>query len=257
MLFRSKEKEKKYLLELCKHYFSSKNILKKELDLYGAINNTFEVEKDVAEKILKEAKYQYDMLDKNKIFIQQTKLINNLNNFNNGKIFSNFVPDYKNLATISQIFNNSIPIKEKVLLENNLVQKMCALKENTENTKMETLDSLAYKMFVKKFNEQYGASLLGEQKDLITRYVMSFADNGLEFKIFLNEEIDRIKKELKKSLENKNICEDQSMKEKTNLILNKVGAYKDRNIDSLMIQEVLKIQSLLKEIESEEENKNG
>ena len=134
---------------------------------------------------------------------------------------------------------------------------MCALKENTENTKMETLDSLAYKMFVKKFNEQYGASLLGEQKDLITRYVMSFADNGLEFKIFLNEEIDRIKKELKKSLENKNICEDQSMKEKTNLILNKVGAYKDRNIDSLMIQEVLKIQSLLKEIESEEENKNG
>jgi hypothetical protein len=134
---------------------------------------------------------------------------------------------------------------------------MCSLKENTENTKMETLDTLAYKMFVKKFNEQYGSTLLGEQKDLITRYVMSFADNGLEFKIFLNEEIDRIKKELKKSLENKNISADRSMTEKTNLILNKVNMYKERNIDSLMIQEVLKIQSLIKEIDSEEENKNG
>jgi hypothetical protein len=256
-ILEKKEREKKYLLELCKHYFSSNNILKKELDLYNALNNTFEVEKDIAEKILREAKYQYDILDKKKIFIEQTKLINNLNNFNNGKIFSNFVPDYKNLATISQVFNNSIAIKEKVLLENNIVQKMCSLKENTENTKMETLDTLAYKMFVKKFNEQYGSTLLGEQKDLITRYVMSFADNGLEFKIFLNEEIDRIKKELKKSLENKNISADRSMTEKTNLILNKVNMYKERNIDSLMIQEVLKIQSLIKEIDSEEENKNG
>lgn len=252
-----KEQEKKFLIHVCKSYFAKESILKKELDLYRALNESYNLETSVADKLLREAKYQYEMLDKQNIFNQQTKLINVLNKFSNGKIFSTFVPEYKNLATLSQIFNNTIPIKEKVLLENSLVSKMTSSPEDIEKDKLQTIDTLTYKVFVKKFNEQYKEELLLEQKDLITRYVMSFADGGIEFKLYLNEEIERLKNTLKACLKSKQITENNFLKEKTDLVLQKVEKYKEKSIDSVMIKEVLKIQSLVKEINSEEENTNG
>ncbi|MFZ9876643.1 MAG: hypothetical protein ACO3EY_06280 [Candidatus Nanopelagicales bacterium] len=251
------EQNKSFLINVCKAFFSNNSILKKELELYKAINEAHEMSSNLADKLLNEAKTQYNLLDKNKIFNEQTKLINILNKYSNGKIFNTFVPDYKNLATISQIFNNTTTIKEKVLLENQIVTKMSSSPEEVEKEKMETLDSLAYKVFVRKFNEQYGNSLLKEQKDLLTKYVMSFADNGIEFKIFLNEEIQRLKDNLKQSLNNKEIIENSFLKEKTNVVLKKVEEYKNKTIDQQMVQEILKIQSLIKEINSEETSKNG
>jgi hypothetical protein len=251
------EQKKNYLLNVCKVFFSKNSILKKELQLYKAINESHELAPQVAEKLLSEAKYQYEMLDKNKIFNQQTKLINVLNKVSDGKIFNTFIPDYKNLATISQIFNNTITIKEKVLLENSLVAKMSSSPEDAEKEKLQTLDALAYKLFVKKFNDQYGETLLSEQKELLTRYVMSFADGGVEFKLFLNEELDRLKTNLKDTLKNKQISEDKFLSEKTNIVLKKMEDYSKRSVDEKMIQEVLKIQNLIKEMNSEETNKDG
>ena len=154
-ILENNNKEKDYLVGLCKEYFSSGKILKKELDLYVAVNETYNLDKETAQNLLREAKYQYELLDKNKIFVQQTKLINTLNKFSNGNIFSTFVPHYKNLATISQIFNNSTTIKEKVILEANLVGKLTSSEESSEKVNLQTLDNLTYKLFVKKFNDQY------------------------------------------------------------------------------------------------------
>lgn len=251
------EQNKKFLLDVCKSFFSKDKILKKELDLYKSVNESYEMQTNLAEKLLNEAKYQYEMLDKNKIFNEQTRLIDVLNKFSNGKIFNTFVPDYKNLATLSQIFNNTVGIKEKVLLENTVVIKMTSSPENAEKEKLQTIDALAYKLFVKKFNEQYGESLLREQKELLTKYVMSFADNGIEFKLFLNEELERIKSLLKQSIGSKQISEDKFLNEKTNIVLKKVEEYNKRSVDAKMVQEILKIQSLIKEINSQENNTNG
>jgi hypothetical protein len=249
--------KKDFLLKVCKAFFSKNSILKEELELYKVINETKNLEASVAEKILKEAKYQYEMLDKNKIFNQQTKLINILNKFSDGRVFSTFVPDYKNLASISQIFNNTVPIKEKVLLENTIIHKMSSSEEQVEKEKLQNLDALTYKLFVKKFNEQYGNELLSEQKELITKYVMSFSDNGIEFKLYLNDEIQRLKENLKTSLNLKQINEDKFLKDKTNLVLQKVENYRNTSIDASMIKEVLKIQSLVKEINFEDKQTNG
>jgi len=256
-ILEKKEKEKKYLISICKTFFSNGSILKKELELYKAVNETYNLQNNIAEKIFNEAKFQYEMLNKQHIFNQQTKLINILNKFSNGKMFNTFVSDYKNLATISQIFNNTIPIKEKVLLENTIITKMTSSSEKAEQEKLQTLDALAYKLFVKKFNEQYGESLLFEQKELLTKYVMSFSDNGTEFKLFLNEEIERLKVSLGKSLKTKEISENTFLKDKTNLVLEKVKNYNKKDVDVSMVQEILKIQSLVGEINSEEINKNG
>lgn len=251
------EQNKKFLINVCKSFFSKNSILKKELELYRAVNESYEMQSSLAERLLNEAKNQYTLLNKKRIFDEQTKLINVLNKFSNGNIFNTFVPDYKNLATISQIFNNTVTVKEKVLLENNIVAKMTSSPENAEKEKLQTIDSLTYKVFVKKFNEQYGELLLKEQKELLTKYVMSFADNGIEFKIFLNEEIERIKTSLKQTLSSKHIAEDKFLNEKTNVVLNKVEQYNKRTIDQKMVQEILKIQSLIKEMNSEETTDNG
>jgi hypothetical protein len=251
------EKQKKFLVKVCKNFFSRGQVLKKELDLYSAIHESYEVSNDIAQKILNEAKLQYEFLDKKQIFNEQTKLINILNKISNGSMFNTFISDYKNLATISQIFNNSVPVKEKVLLEAHIVNKMMSTPENAEKDKLATLDSLTYNLFVKKFNEQYSSSLLSEQKELLTKYVMSFADGGIEFKLYLNEEIERIKNSLKTSLQEKQITEDRFLKDKTVMVLGRVENYKQKDIDNSLIEEVMKIQSLIKEMQSKEEINNG
>ena len=68
--------KKNFLIGVLKEFFGTNKILKKELDLYGAINQTHGMDKEVAEKLLREAKFQYETLDKKNIFNQQTKLIN-------------------------------------------------------------------------------------------------------------------------------------------------------------------------------------
>ena len=37
------------------------------------------------------------------------------------EVFSNFVPNYKNLATIAQVFGTDVNTKERVLLERKLL----------------------------------------------------------------------------------------------------------------------------------------
>jgi hypothetical protein len=251
------EEQKKFLVKVCKSFFSNGKVLKKELDLYRAVYESHEVSSDISQKILNEAKFQYEGLDKKEIFNEQTKLINILNKISNGTMFNTFVSDYKNLATISQIFNNSVPVKEKVLLETAIISKMTSSSEDAEKDKLATLDSLTYKLFVKKFNEQYSNALFSEQKELLTKYVMSFADGGTEFKLYLNEEIERIKTSLKTSLQEKQFAEDRFLKDKTNIVLERVENYKQKSIDNSLIEEVMKIQSLIKEIESKEETNNG
>ena len=39
-------------------------------------------------------------------------------------VFGNFVPNYKTLATIDQIFNLKIDPKSRVILENEIIEKM-------------------------------------------------------------------------------------------------------------------------------------
>ena len=68
------------------------------------------------------------------------------------------------------------------------------------------LCNIVYNTFVKKFNEEYSNKLLEEQKDLLFKYIFGFSDNGISLKVSLNEEIDRLKKEMKKHIRNeKNI----------------------------------------------------
>ena len=185
------EKHKVIIVSLVKEHFAKGTPLRQELDLYKALYETKDLEAHMCEKLIYEVKRSHGSLDKGEIFKEQTALINKINKMLSKSVFGNFVPNYKNLATIYQILNPDVSVKHRVLLENTLAQTLSGGVESKKEP-MAPMDNLIYKTFVKKFNEQYDGKLLEGQEKLLSKYIASFHDDGLELKIFLNEELERL-----------------------------------------------------------------
>ncbi len=188
------ESRKSLIVKIIKEHFAPNNMLAKELQLYKALEETKGLDVYTAERLIKEARTDYHKLNKDDIFKSQTKLINTINKNLTSEVFSNFVPNYKNLATIAQVFGDDANTKERVLLERKLLGSMVMREGVAAKSKnMPHIDGLVYKTFVKKFNEKYDKELLPEQKKLLNHFLTSFTDNGVEFKMFLSEEVGRLK----------------------------------------------------------------
>lgn len=244
--------KKGVVIAIIKEHFNKDSILAKELELYKTLNEDIDMSPEFAEKLLYEVKVDYQSLNKKKVFEAQSVLINEINKKLSKSIFSNFVPNYKNLATIYQILNpDTTPPKARILLEDELIKNITSKNKLNEN-KMKPVDKITMNVFVKKFNEQYSKSLLKEQQNLLKRYVTSFTDNGLELKIFLNEEIARLKNTLRESLNHKSIQNDFEVKEKTEQVLSIIDGFRKRKVDSRMVETILKIQGLVKEISEDD-----
>ena len=161
----------------------------------------------------------------------------------NSAIWSNFLPNYKNIATAGLFFNqNKLPAKKRLLIENRVVQfRQARLVES----KMEHVDNLTYKTFVNKFNETYGESLRQEQRDLLTNFIISFSDNGVSLKSYINEEIHR----LRNSLQNLN----ESMhSQNASKVVDKLNSFGERRIDEQMLRDLFYIQDLVHEVAKNE-----
>lgn len=234
------------VVKILKKHFSSKSVLRKHLECYQSLYETKGLDKHTCERIIKEAKLASRLLDAHGLFVSQTDLIDDVNKELSPKIFNNFVPNYKTLASIYQIFSSDTTPKNSVILENQLLQDMASADDSKEL--MEPLDSIVVDSFVKKFNEKYSESLSEQQKHLLTLYISSFADNSLSLKSFLNEEILRLKNTIVENYKMKEFVEDPDMKRRAEEIVLLLESYSDRNIDEEILSTVLKTQELVKEI---------
>jgi hypothetical protein len=239
------------ITNIIKESFGPRTALYQELKLYHSIYKTDNVHPITAEKILAEVKRSVKQIDKKQLVKEQNALVRRIRKEMSNDVMDNFVPNYKSLATIYQIFNQKAPIKTRVLLENEVIRNMSKPKEALNENKMVPVDNLVFKTFTKNFNEKYSSELLKEQKELLSKFIKSFADNGLELKIYLNEEISRLKTELKESLSLKEISSDSSMVAKTNIILETLNSYKSKQPDKNMVEKIVKIQGLVSEIKSD------
>ena len=88
---------------------------------------------------------------------------------------------------------------------------------------------------------------LSNQQELLNKYILSFSDNGLEFKIYLNEEVSRLKSELATILEDKDLTSDSDLKGKLTELQGLLESFGRTKIDEKMIVKVLKVQNLIKE----------
>jgi hypothetical protein len=176
-------------------------------------------------------------------------LINKINRTLTNKVYNNFVPNYKTIASVYSIFQDALPVKDRVILEENIVDQMSSSAEIVKEVQ-QPIDSLTYKTFVSKFNAEYSDVLNEGQKNLLGHYISSFSDNGVEFKTFLNEEIGRLKTELQGSKEKNNIQSNEMLKEKIEKVYNILDNTKNKEIDVETLEVVLNTQQLLEEIEA-------
>lgn len=240
------------IVSIIKEYFKRGTVLAKELELYQTvveIEDPSTYTKETAEKTLQEAKRQYDKLDKQQIFQEQSYLIKKINKMLSKDVFANFVPNYKSLATVYQIFNQELSVKGRMLLESDVVERVTQ-GAKAINAKVPT-DALLFKTFVDKFNDKYSDTLFEEQKDLLKNFVSSFSDNGVGLKIFLNEELGRLKEKLKEAKQLSEIETNPAMLEKTEQVLQLVEAFKQDSINEKTVEKVLKIQNLVREIQND------
>jgi len=235
------------IASIIKEHFTTDSILKEELELYKSIYETRHVEKNLAEKIVVQVKEKHDSLDKKKLFQEQSALINKISRTLSSKVYSNFVPNYKTIASVYSIFQNALPVRDRVLLEENIIDQMSASIDTTSES-LQPIDSLVYTTFVNNFNKEYSNVLNENQKALLNNYVSSFADNGVELKIYLNEEIGRIKETLEGFKSKEVIISDKNLKQKVEKVYSILDETKLREVDINTVEIVLTAQELIEEL---------
>jgi len=244
----NKDLERKdFIVETMKQYFNSNTPLGKELRIYRDLNETSGVDLYTAERLLAESKKDFHSMDRKEIFNLQTELISEINKAVGKEAFNNFVPNYKSLATIYQIFSNQNSTKELILLERRVLKTLISKSAKAPAKKMPHVNNLTLKTFIKNYNEKYSQSITENQQELLNKYILSFSDNGLEFKLYLNEEVARLKNELHTILENEEYSSDNDLKTKLTELQNLLESFSKTRIDEKMIVKVLKVQNLIKE----------
>ena len=245
-MLRKDTKRRDTALNIIKEHFKDGSLLKRELECHRSLYENQNLDKDTSEKVLREAKMAHRLLDPNSLFAQKTRLINDVNRDLEPGVFNTFVPNYKTLASIAQIFSDKISPKDLVLLEGEIIKKMT---QQASTIEIPTdIDNLVVNTFTNKFNNKYEGELLEEQKELLTHYISSFVDNALELKIFLNEEIGRLKTGLQKATIFNEIKNDKQMLAKTEQIIGRLEELRECAIDDEILLTIMKTQSLVKEI---------
>lgn len=234
------------ILQIILESFKKDSLLHRELKLYKELAENQNLDRKTAEKILNEVKNRRTKLDDNKLIEEQTFLARKIKKFLSEKSFSNFVPHFRNLATISQIFNNNIPVKTKILLENEVIDSMTEKK----NITLYPVDNLVFKSFVKRFNETYSDKLFEEQQTILQKFIFSSNNERLiDFKVHSSKEIARLKNTLKEAIDNNEVfLNDKELMNSAEEVVKKLDAYSNMELNENSIQEILKIQSLVREL---------
>jgi len=243
-IIKENKEQQEVVKSILMEFFIKGKPLKNELNLFNSLLETKELSEDFSRRLLIETRKDFDSLDRKEIFNEQTALINRINKALGSKTFSNFVPNYKDIATLGLFFqDNNLSAKKRIMLEDKMVTFLSRKEEVL--TEMKHIDKLEFKMFVKRFNDTYEHSLLKEQKELLSNFITSFSDNGLGLKVYLNSEIGRLKEAV--SLE---IAENDSkaLIENFEKVKAKLNSYAQTPLNSSIVEEVFYIQDLLAEV---------
>ena len=247
-IVRKQEDRKEKIVNIIKENFIKGSLLQKDLELYKSIlENKDKMTKEFTDKFLVETKKDYKNLDRKSVFNAQTKVITQINQQLGSDVFKNFVPNYKDIATVGAWFQDNIPhAKSRLIVEQKV--KSLLIPSGTKEKEMKHIDNLTYKTFVNKFNETYKNSLKENQKKLLTNYIVSFSDNGLGLKSFVNEEVGNLKQKLAEKL-SKGIDtfegERRQKLQKVSVILEDFGK---KPLDEKLVKKLFYIQDLVEEI---------
>jgi len=192
-------------LSIIKKHFKNGSELSKELKLYQYLvkenfDNSYKAQEFLNIVLSERKKLNEGVLKREKY-----NLIKTINErFTTNDFFKYRVSNYKSLASIYKLFENSEGVSPKewvecknVILEN-VTKKPKAEREVNSEYVNESKDVrlLAYKFLVDKFNEKY-KGLTTEQKSVLRNYINN-VDNSDNLKRFILRESEKLKKEFSK-----------------------------------------------------------
>ena len=244
------KKRKNNIVDILKESFTSNKILGQELKLYQTIIESTDLDSVTAEKLLYKIREAYSELDEQEIYDAQSNVIDRINKEIGSEVYNNFVPNYKSIATVSQLFgadSTAVGIKRGVILEQQVLETLTANTIEESKTTMKPIDNIVFRTFTSKFNEVYGDDLLSEQKELLNRYILSFSSDT-DMKIYLNNELGRLHSALQEALSTEEINSDNNMTESTNSVIAMIEEFRNIPVDKTLVEKVLKIQNLVHEI---------
>tara|TARA_R110002020_G_scaffold149741_1_gene326153 strand:+ start:128 stop:940 length:813 start_codon:yes stop_codon:yes gene_type:complete len=236
--------KKEQIVSIFKEYFAGSSILAQELQIYKSILDTNNIKKSIAERVLQESKVAHASLNEKNIFDAQSQLIAKVNKGLGQQVWSNFIPNFKFLASVDAIFNKKTSLKGRVLFEQAAVDTMSEKRESSGDIALKPVDALTYRTFIDKFNGKY-ETLLQEQKDLLNNYIASFADEGFEMRLYLNSELGRLKSALTESHES---AQDELTKQNIEGVTEYLEGFRKREFGDGDLIKVLKTQELVQEL---------
>jgi len=247
IIIRNKNKRDK-IVSIIKEHFNKEKLLNVEMQLYKNLLDTEGLSPKIAEKLIQESKREYEKLDRKKIFTEQSALIKIINKELSNKVFSNFVPNYKDLATLSQIFGEDIGAKKRVMLEENLLNKLVSKENNTKKNGDTKMSNLVVSKFIEKFNFSYDKKLNENQKTFFKKYILSSLTDEIDFKVYLNEEIGRLKIAVNESFKVEEVAQDNGLISKMKEIKILLENFNKKVLDTAGLLNILKIQKLVEEV---------
>ena len=236
-------------VDIVKEAFNENTCLGRELQLYKLLTEKNYKSENKANHLFEIVVKSRRRISNAKIKYEKYNLIKKINENISTDVYNNFVPNYRSYATLAQIFNPQTPIKRRVLMENKILKSLT--EKAKEQSPLQNVDSLVVTKYVERFNEEY-SDLLTEQRLLLNNYIVSIGDNRADFIVFLNEELKRIRDAVKDSLSLKEVNEDPEMLSNTHKLLEKIDVVNLSDISDGLILKVLKLQSLVKEYQTDD-----
>jgi len=246
-IVRKDEATKQTVVEILKNNFSKGSPLYNDLQQYKQLLETQNLSEEFATRFMTEVRKDWNELNRKEIFNCQTQLIKEMNETISSNVFGNFIPNYKNIATVGSWFqDNTSQAKMRLIIETKV--KSLLTPSETKEKEMKHIDNLTYKTFVGKFNKTYKNSLKENQKNLLTNYITSFSDNGLGLKSFINEEITILKGQLNNKLLESKETLDEKRFENLSRVLNVLEEFGKKPLSEKMVKKLFYIQDLIGEI---------
>jgi|TARA_R100000030_G_scaffold65037_1_gene49518 hypothetical protein len=203
------DSKKQEAINVLKSFFNENTELGKEYQLYKVLLEKKYKNSNQAKMLVEAVLKNRSKLSNRRLKSEKFNLIKVIKeNYNVNNFFNVRINNYKVLASIYNIFenNNIAPIEETdsqiTLIEhicNNVTKKQ--LKKDIEvklTTESEDVRLLAYQLLVDKFNKKY-SNLNESQKTLLREYINNISNTN-SLREFINSEVKKVKKQLKKHL---------------------------------------------------------
>ena len=225
--------------------------LYKEFRLFNALIKTSINSESLATRILEEAKKASRNFDRNKLEIEKSHLIKDINyKINDTSFYTQRINEYKSYATIQTLLNDwrsdNSNLERVVEYESKVHNILLTEKIQSQEKPTPEIDRLTVKIMREKFNKKYKSFLNEEQINIIKSYIFHEED--------ISKKLSSIKENSIKELSlYKNRCTNDILLEKIDRIIENVKNLNESTINDDNVSKFLLLSKLKNEIKDESE----